>query len=138
MSRKTDDGLWLIYNLLADDEAINEYCYSEKDSKLRINFFKYPETADVSGNWIILESIINGLPSSFADSTWVAYDYMLHVEVWSRNRDANIIVANRIRDLLWEEYKFKQDDDLDEMDSGVFRDARRYKGTLHRSDLDTI
>lgn len=130
--------MWLIYNVLKDDDIINEYCYSAKDDDLRIRFFEYPETADMTGNWIVLESIVNELPSDYADSTWVAYDYLLHVEVWSRNRDDNIIVAKRIRDLLWQHYKFKQNDSIDEYDEGIFRDARRYTGKLHRSDLDNI
>lgn len=136
--REIDDGLWLMYNVLKDDEVIQEYCYSERDDDLRISFFKYPETADMSGNWIVLESIINGLPSNYADSTWVAYDYLLHVEVWSKKRDDNMIVAKRIRDLLWEHYKFKQNDSIDEYDVEIYRDARRYTGKLHRSDLDNI
>lgn len=136
--RDIDDGLWLIYNVLESDEVIQEYCYSERDEDLRIKFFDYPETADMTGNWVVLESIINGLPSDYADSTWVTYEYLLHVEVWSRNRGENRIVTKRIRDLLWKHYKFKQNDDIDEYDEGIFRDARRYTGKLHRSDLESI
>lgn len=138
MIRDIDDGLWLVYNLLKDDAVINEYCYSTKDDDLRIKFFEYPEIADMSGNYVVLESIINELPSTYADSTWVSYEYLLHVEVWSRNREENRIVAKRIRDLLWQQYKFKQNDSIDEYDEGIFRDARRFTGKLHRSDLDTI
>jgi len=54
---------------------------SEQDG-LRIKYFTYPETADMTGSWIVLESIINAMPSSYADDTWVSYDYLLHIEVW--------------------------------------------------------
>lgn len=138
MMTQKDDGFWLIYNLLAEDEVIKQYCYSERDNALRIKFYEYPETADMTGNWIVIESIINGLPDDFSDDTWVTYMYLMHVEVWSRNIDENRIIANRIRDLLWEKIGFKQVDDHDEYDLGIFRDARRYRGTLHRSDLDKI
>lgn len=132
-----DDGLMLIYNILKDDETILEYVSSEKDGS-RIKFFTYPETADMEGNWIVLEPIINALPSNMADGTWVTYDYLMHVEVWSRKREDNLVLSNRVRDLLWDELKFKQNDSTDEYALGIYRDARRYKGTLHRSDLDNL
>lgn len=132
-----DDGLMLINNILKEDETILRYVSSERDG-LRIKFFTYPETADMEGSWIVLEPIINALPSNMADETWVTYDYLMHVEVWSREREDNLIVANRIRDLLWDKLKFKQNDSTDEYDLGIYRDARRYKGILHRSDLEVI
>jgi len=39
---------------------------------------------------------------------------------------------------LWEKLKFEQNDSVDEYDLGIYRDARRYKGVLHRSDLDNL
>lgn len=132
-----DDGLDIIYNILRSDEIIQEYLSSEQDG-LRIKYFTYPETADMEGSWIVLESIINAMPSSYSDDTWVSYDYLLHIEVWSRKRADNLIIANRIRDLLWNKLNFKQNDSVDEYDLGIYRDARRYKGTLHRSDLDNL
>lgn len=132
-----DDGLEIVYNILRKDEIIQEYVSSERDG-LRIKYFTYPETADMEGSWIVLESIINAMPSSYADDTWVSYDHLLHIEVWSRKRADNQVLANRIRDLLWNKLKFKQNDSIDEYDLGIYRDARRYKGVLHRSDLDKI
>lgn len=126
------DGLWLIYDVLSQDETIREYCYSERDDDLKIKFYEYPETADMRGNWVVLEPILNEYPSSYADSTWVTYDYLIHIEVWSRSKSENELLANHIRDLLWEAYRFKQADDHEEFDLGIYRDARRYKGKLHR------
>lgn len=132
-----DDGLMLFYNLFKDDELIKKYCTSERDG-LKVRFFEYPETADMSGNWIVLESIINELPSNFADNKWLTYDYLLHVEVWSRDRSKNRMLASHIRNIVNGAYGFTQDDDIDEYDLGIYRDARRYKGTLYRSDLENI
>lgn len=131
----TDDILDLVYNVLKDDEVIKEYCTSPIDG-LRIRYFTYPETADMRGNWIVLEPIINELPTNMADRTWVAYDYLFHVEVWSKNRVSNRIVASRVRDIVWDKLGMKQNDADDEYDLGIYRDARRYTGKLHRSDLD--
>lgn len=133
----TDDGLQLVYDLLIADDVIKQHCYSEDDG-FRIRFFEYPETANMSDNWIVLDSITNEMPVYYADETWVAYDYLLHLEVWSRSRVENRLIANHIRDLLWKKLKFKQNDDIDEYDVGIYRDARRFTGTLHRSDLELI
>ena len=132
-----DDILDKVYKIIKDDEVVRSYVESETDG-LRIRYFEYPETADMSGSWIVLESIVNALPSGFSDDTWVSYDYLIHIEVWSRKREDNLIIANRIRDLLWDELKFKQNDSIDEYDLGIYRDARRYEGKLYRHDLEDI
>src|SRR5699024_12884257 len=132
-----DDILDKVYKIIKDDEVVRSYVESETDG-LRIRYFEYHETADMSGRWIVLEYIINALPSGFSDDTWVSYDYLIHIEVWSRKREDNLIIANRIRDLLWDKLKFKQNDDTDEYDLGIYRDERSNVGQLHRSDLDTI
>jgi|SRR5699024_2171588 len=129
----SDDVLDLVYNILIKDEELTNNVPIKN-----IKYFTYPETADMSGNWVVLEPIINELPSGYADGTWVTYDYLLHVEVWSKNRESNLKVAKRIRDLLWKTLGFKQNDSIDENDIGIYRDARRYEGILHRSDLDKI
>lgn len=132
-----DDILDIVWKILKEDEEVISYVDSDTDG-LRIKYFTYPETADITGSWIVLEPIINALPSDHADDTWVAYDYLVHIEVWSRKREDNLIIANRIRDLLWDKLKFKQNDSTDEYDLGVYRDARRYEGKLYRHDLEDI
>src|SRR5699024_8059578 len=132
-----DDILDKVYKIIKDDDVVSSSVESETDG-LRIRYFEYPETDDKSGSWIVLEYIINACPSFCSDDTWVSYDYLIHIEVWSRKREDNLIIANRIRDLLWDKLKFKQSDSVDERDLGIYRDARRYEGQLHRSDLDTI
>lgn len=135
----TDDILLIMHDILKDDPVIVEYCTSENDkNELNIKFYEYPPTGDMSGNWIVLEPIINGLPSGYSDETWVTLDYLFHVEVWSRNYEENKLLAKRIRDLIWEKLKFKQNDNTDEYDLEIYRDARRYEGVLHRNDLDSL
>src|SRR5699024_7365430 len=101
MSQKTDDILKIIEGILKKDETVSEYLSSETDG-FKLKFFEYPETADMEGSHVVLESIINGLPSNMSDDTWVTYDYLVHIEVWSRSREDNLFLADRIRDLLWE------------------------------------
>lgn len=133
----TDDGLELVYNILKDDAKVKSMATSKKDG-LKIRYFDYPETADMTSNWIVLVPLINDRPSNFADKTWVTYDYLLHVDVFSNDREENRELASRIRDLLWDKLGFIQNDSDDQYEGGQYRDARRYKGTLHRSDLDKI
>lgn len=132
-----DDILDIVWKILKEDEEVRGYVDSDTDG-LRIKYFTYPETADMEGAWVVLESIINALPSGYSDDTWVTFDYLLHVEVWSRKREDSLKLSNRIRDLLWDKLGFKQNDSVDEFDIGIYRDARRYEGVLHRSDLDNI
>src|SRR5699024_10890163 len=122
-----DDILDKVYKIIKDDEVVRSYVESETDG-LRIRYFEYPETDDMSRRWLVLESILYALASGFSDDTWVSYDYLIHIEVWSRKREDNLIIANRIRDLLWDKLKFKQNDSVDERDLGIYRDARRYEG----------
>lgn len=133
-----DDILEKVESLLINDDIVKEYTYSNIDEDYRIKFYEYPETADVSGPHIILESYINGMPSSYADETWVTLDYLIHVEVWSNRKEDSYKLSNHIRKILWDNLGMKQNDDLEEYDEGVYRVARRYIGKLHRSDLEDI
>src|SRR5699024_7056898 len=128
------DGMWLIYDVLKDDEIIKEYCTSDRDG-LRVRFFKYPETADMTGNWIVIDSLLNELPSNFSDNTWVAYDYLFQIEVWSKDREDNRILGARVRGLLWEKLGFKQKDSINEFDKSIYRDASRKTGKLHKQNI---
>ncbi len=129
------DGLDIVYNLIANDERIRSLATSKKDG-LKVRYFEYPSTADMSGNWIVLDSLVNELPSNYADDTWVTHDYLIHIDVWSKNREENRLVSTLIRDLLWKELNFSQNDDNDGYETGIYFDSRRYKGTLHKSWLD--
>lgn len=131
--RQTDDILDITYNLLVEDDLVNQLV-----SRSAIKYFTYPETADMSKNWIVLEPLINALPTEMVDDVWLGYEYLVHIEVWSRNRDENIKLSNRIRNILWEKIKFKQNDSTDEYDEGIYRDARRYEGILYRHDFKDI
>lgn len=132
-----DDVLDKIWKILINDDEVGSYVRSERDG-YRIKFFEYPETADYSGPVVVLVPLINAMPSGYADETWVTYDYLLHVDVWSKKRTDSLALATRIRDLLWDKLGFKQNDSTDEYGAGIYRDARRYEGVLHRGDLDSI
>ncbi|WP_330948895.1 hypothetical protein [Virgibacillus sp. MG-45] len=118
-----------VYNALIADE------YIQLNVVGRIKFYEYPETGDVSKPFIIIDPLGPPTPSDYADNTWTKLDYLLQVEVWSPNRKLTDAVADKVRDIMWEQFGFAQKTGPKEYDKGVFRDARRYRGKLYRSDF---
>lgn len=126
------DVLDLVYQALIADEYINEKVFN------RIKFYEYPETGDVTGPHIIMELVDSPNPSNFADNKWLTYNCYLQIEVWSPNRKITNQIADKVRDVLWDSFGFVQKRGPQEYDEGVFRDARRYEGTIYRDDLDGV
>lgn len=124
-------GINLVYETLKKDSVIKSYLESAKDG-LKIKFYEYPETADYEGSYMIIDPLINGMPSSYSDKTWVTYDYLVHIDIFSRNYNDSLTLADRVRDVLWDKLGFKQNDMTSEYDTGIYREARRYTGSLHK------
>lgn len=122
----------MVYQVLITDDYIKEKAFN------RIKFFEYPETGEVTVPFIIIEPVNSLDPSEFADNNWLAYDCNLQIEVWSPERVITNTLADKIRDVLWERIGLKQNSGPQEYENGVFRDARRYTGTIYRSDLDSL
>ncbi|MCY9003280.1 hypothetical protein [Peribacillus frigoritolerans] len=128
------DFLGMIYNTLIADSYIKEKAAG------RIKFYGFPETSSVtSAPNIIIDPLDVPLPIDFADDTWLTYDCLFQIEVWSKNRMATNELSGHIRNVMWN-FGFSQGTGVDEWDedTGIFRDARRYRGKLYRDDLDTI
>ncbi|MED3650609.1 hypothetical protein [Heyndrickxia sporothermodurans] len=126
------DILTMIYNALIADPYIKEQAYG------RIKYYEYPETGDVKAPFIIIDPIDAPNPSDFADNTWLTYDCLFQIEVWSPNRIVTNSIADKVRDVMWKEFGLKQKSGPQEFDKGVFRDARRYEGKIYREDVDGL
>ncbi|MEK5524141.1 hypothetical protein [Heyndrickxia sp. FSL W8-0423] len=126
------DILSLIYNALIADQYIKDQAYG------RIKYYEYPETGDVKAPFIIIDLLDAPSPSDFADDTWLSYDCLFQIEVWSPNRVVTNTIADKIRNVMWNQFGFKQQSGPQEYKEGVFRDARRYRGTIYRNDLDGL
>lgn len=126
------DVLSLIYNTLITDPYIKDQAYG------RIKYYEYPETGDVTEPFIIIDPIDAPDPSDYADDTWLTYECLLQIEVWTRNRIVTNIIADKVRDVMWKQFGFKQQSGPQEYDEGIFRDARRYRGKIYRDDLDGL
>lgn len=121
-----------IYNALIADNYIYEYCYG------RIKYYQYPETGDVNAPYIVIEPLDSPLPTALADNEWLRLDYLVQIEVWSKNRKLTDSIAGRVREIMWDRFGFRQQSGPKEYESGIFRDARRYSGTLYRSDFGNL
>ncbi|WP_083402299.1 DUF3168 domain-containing protein [Bacillus sp. MUM 116] len=126
------DVLSLIYNSLIADE------YIQTQAKGRIKYYEYPETGDVTAPYIVIDPIDAPDPADFADDAWLTYDCLLQIEVWSRNRIVTNTIADKIRDIMWKQFGFKQQSGPQEYDEGIFRDARRFRGKIYRDNLDGL
>lgn len=126
------DVLDLVYQALIADEYIKNQAFG------RIKYYEYPETGEVTVPFIIIDPIDPPNPSDFADNKWLKYDCHLQIDVWSPKRVTSNTIADKIRDVMWERFGFSQKRGPQEYDDGVFRDARRYTGTIYRDDLDGL
>ncbi|WP_407270598.1 DUF3168 domain-containing protein [Radiobacillus sp. PE A8.2] len=126
------DILSIVYSHLIANEFIKSKAFE------RIKYYEYPETGDVDNPFIIIDPFDDGEPIDFADNTWIKIDFLIQVEVWSRNRLETLNLANAIRDVMWNTIGFKQRAGPNEYADGVFRDARRYRGSLYREDFKNL
>ncbi|WP_249596558.1 DUF3168 domain-containing protein [Peribacillus frigoritolerans] len=119
------DVLGIIYDALMVDPYIKETANG------RIKFYEFPETGEVTAPFIIIDPLDVPLPQDFADNTWLTYDCLLQIEAWSKKRAATRELSEQIRNAMWN-VGFSQGSGVDEWDkdTGIFRDARRYRGKI--------
>lgn len=126
------------YNVLKSDPFISAEVGN------RIKYYEYPATGDKFGPIIVLEEVGPEMPGDFADDTWLADDYFVHIEVWvqgtggRKKRDA---IAKQIKKVMWKKLGFRQASGMPpewDKDTNTYRDARRYRGKLYREDLDAL
>ncbi|MFD2628786.1 tail completion protein gp17 [Oceanobacillus kapialis] len=126
------DILQEVYNALDADDYIKEQALG------RIKYYEYPATGDVDNPYIVIDPIDPPTPADFADNNWTKLDYLLQIDVWSRDRKLTDQIADKVRDIMWKQFGFPQTAGPKEYADGVFRDARRYRGTLYREDFDSL
>lgn len=125
------DVLDMVYDALIDDNFI------KLQAQGRIKFYEYPESGDVSAPYIIIYPLDVPLPSEFADDNWLANDFLLQIDVWTKKRSSTREIAEHIQKIMWN-LGFSQVGGIDEYDNGIYRDARRYRGKLYRDDFDSL
>ncbi len=126
------DVLTVIYNALIANSYIQEQASD------RIKYYEYPESGNVEAPYIIIYPLDVPKPSDFADSTWLTYDCLYQIDVWTKNRTITRELAKQVHQVMWDMGFKPKGSGIDEYDSGIFRDARRYRGKLYREDFDSI
>lgn len=111
-----------IYEEMIMDDYIYEHAYG------RIKFYEYPETGDVTQPHIIIDPLEPPTPADYADGIWLTDDYLYQIDVWTRNRQVRDELAKRIQKVMWNIGFGQFGGGVDEYDSGIYRDARRYRG----------
>lgn len=125
------DVLKVIYDALMEDSFIREQASG------RIKYYEYPESGNVTEPYIIIDPLDVPQPSDFADDTWLTYDVLYQIDVWTKNRNVTRQLAECIQQIMWKK-GFSQIGGLDQYEDKIFRDARRFRGKLYREDFDSI
>lgn len=127
-----------VLTIINDALIANEYIQSQV-AKGRIKFYEYPETGNMKDPFIIIDPLDVPKPSDFADGTWLTNDFLLQIDVWSKNRAITRKLAEQVQLVMWD-LGLYQNGGVDEWDkeTGIFRDARRYRGKIYRDDLDGL
>ena len=84
------DVLGMIYHALMANPTIKEKAYG------RIKFYEFPETGEVKAPFIIIDPLDVPIPKDYADNTWLAYDCLLQIDVWSKKRTATRELSEKI------------------------------------------
>src|SRR5690625_2891583 len=90
------DMLTKIYEALVADDYIKDQASG------RIKYYEYPATGDVNKPYIIIDPLDVPLPDDYADGTWLTDDYLLQIDVWTKNRIVTSKLAYRIRLVMWD------------------------------------
>lgn len=122
-----------IYDALVADEYIKELTLG------RIKFYEYPATGEVDKPYIVIDPLDVPLPKDYADDTWMTDDYLIQIDVWTKDRKTRDKLALRIRHVMWN-IGFHQGAGTDEWDKdfNIYRDARQYRGKAYRDDFDKL
>lgn len=125
--------IWDIYDSLTKNDVIKDLVGK------RIKFYEYPEVNDMKETHIIIDPLDAPKPDDYADNKWLTDDYLFQIDVWSKDMEERNLIANTIREVLWNKLNIRQfgGNGIDEYDKehDVFRDARQYRGKKYIEEL---
>lgn len=128
------DMMMHIYNELIKDE------YIKQQATGRIKFYEYPEAGDVTGPFIVIDSLAPPLSADYADNEPLADDYLYQIDVWTKNRLVTKELAKRVSKVLRSigfGYYAGSVDEYDK-DTKIYRDARRYRGKAYTEEVEAL
>lgn len=125
------DVMMEIYNeMMADD-------YIKQQAKGRIKFYEYPATGDVTGPYIVIDPLSPPVPTEYGDNEPIADSHIYQIDVWTKNRITTKELAKRVSNIMRSlgfGYFAGAVDEWDK-DTGIYRDARRYRNTFYDETL---
>lgn len=128
------DMMMVIYEaMMADD-------YIKQQAAGRIKFYEYPETGSVTQPYIVIDPIGPPLPDDYADNKPLTDEYLYQIDVWTKSRLVTKELAKHIKDVMKElgfGYFAGAADQYDKA-TGIYRDARRYKGKAYTEEVETL
>lgn len=100
----------------------------------RIKYYEYPETADVTNPYIIIDPLDAPIPSVAGDNVWLVEEQIIQVDVWTKSRADKLLLGSLIREIMQSINYAQIGSGVDEYDSDVkiYRDGRRYLASHHK------
>lgn len=125
------DMLPVIYEALIADDYIKQQAFG------RIKYYEYPATGDVKGPYIVIDPLSPPMPTEYGDNEPIADSYIYQIDVWTKDRKTTKELAKRVSKIMRSigfGYFAGAVDEWDK-DTGIYRDARRYRNTIYDETL---
>lgn len=122
------DELTMIYEAFIENPFIYDNAFG------RIKYYEYPETGEVNKPYVVIDPLDAPLPSVYADDKWLTHDYMVQIDVWTKERQITRQLSTEIAQTMWNLNFGQYGGGTNEWDkaTGIYREARRYRGKIYR------
>lgn len=119
--------------LMADD-------YIKQQASGRIKFYLYPESASMTQPHIVIDSLSPPSDGDYADNEPLTEEYLYQIDVWTKNRLVTKELAKRVKKALRQAGITYIPGGVDEYDkdTGIYRDARRYKAKTYTEEVEAL
>lgn len=137
-----DDVLTVIYNQLIKDPVIaKEFNIPDEDTeKSRIKYYEYPDTGEVDKPFLVIDLLDSPDQGDFADNTWLTDDYLVQIDVWSKERVLTKDLFEKVRKAMWELNFGQYGGGVNQWDkkTGIYRIAKRFRGKVYRNITEGV
>jgi len=88
----------------------------------------------------VIDPIGPPLPADYGDNEPITEDYLYQIDVWTKNRMLTKELAKRVQKVMRGLGYGLYGGSLDEWDkdTGIFRDARRYRGKAYEEEVEAF
>lgn len=124
------DIMMEIYNALMSNELINSNCDG------RIKFYEYPETADESKPFIVIDPLDIPEPLAHGSDEHHAFKYLYQIDVETKERLLTKQIQEEVRKEMKKLHFGQLSSGMDKFFNTTKRyvDARRYEGILKKDE----